>query len=74
MQANTYSHSGRNALEKILKPRPELYDELLEAARTLPITPTPPGELCGQIVILRALGKGAHDTEELWQACNGLPT
>lgn len=33
---------GPDALKHSLKPRPELYDELLEAARTLPKVPAHP--------------------------------
>eukprot|EP00752_Nemacystus_decipiens_P001899 g1829.t1 len=41
-QAETYSGEGPDALKHSLKPRPELYDELLDAARTLPKVPAHP--------------------------------
>lgn len=74
MQAKTYHSVGPNALKRELKPRPELYDELLEAARTLPKVPEPPGDLRGDIVTLKVLREGASDAAEIWQACNGSPT
>lgn len=68
----------------MLKPRPELYDELLAAARTLPKLPDPPGggkdgkggkdaegELRGYHVTLRVLHD--DDVERLFEACNGSP-
>lgn len=42
LQAETYNGVGPDALKHSLKPRPELYDELLEAARTLPKVPAHP--------------------------------
>ena len=87
-QAETYEGVGPSALKQVLKPRPELYDELLEAARTLPRVPAPPpaptcdsevaagvvaGELRGQHVTLRVL-RAKEDAERLFQACNGSPT
>lgn len=41
-QAETFNGVGPGALKQSLKPRPELYDELLEAARTLPKVPAYP--------------------------------
>lgn len=76
---------GPSALKQSLKPRPELYDELLEAAKTLPRVPAPPshatggggivageGELRGHHVTLRVL-RAAEDAERLFEACNGSP-
>ena len=86
-QAETYQGAGPSALKQVLKPRPELYDELLEAARTLPRVPAPPpaptcdsdvaagivaGELRGQHVTLRVLSV-EEDAERLFKACNGSP-
>lgn len=80
-----YDAAGPSALKQALKPRPELYDELLEAARTLPKVPAPPksnhlgssssedgaGELRGYHVTLRTLRDG--DAEGLFEASNGSP-
>lgn len=74
LQASIYHEVGPSALKRELKPRPELYDELLEAARTLPKVPAPPRELCGRVVTLRTLREGTDDAAELWEACSGLPT
>lgn len=41
-QAQKYSDVGTDGLKHSLKPRPELYDELLEAAKTLPKVPANP--------------------------------
>lgn len=82
-----YDGAGSSALKQALKPRPELYDELLEAARKLPRVPTAPcpangasgmvggavaGELRGHHVALRVL-RGAEDAKQLFEACNGSP-
>lgn len=74
-----YQGTGPAALKQALKPRPELYEELLEAARTLPVVPASPaegknglaGELRGHHVILRTLRDG--DIDGIFEACNGLP-
>lgn len=80
-QADTYTAVGSNALKKALKPRPELYDELLEASRTLPRVPASPspadgggvaGELRGRHVTLREL-RPKEDAKKLFEACNGSP-
>ncbi|CAN0341450.1 unnamed protein product [Ectocarpus sp. 6 AP-2014] len=85
-QAETYNGVGPSALKQSLKPRPELYDELLEAAKKLPRVPAAPpshatgggdivageGELRGHQVTLRVL-RAAEDAERLFEACNGSP-
>eukprot|EP00611_Tribonema_gayanum_P001114 TRINITY_DN1083_c0_g1_i5.p1 TRINITY_DN1083_c0_g1~~TRINITY_DN1083_c0_g1_i5.p1 ORF type:complete len:239 (-),score=6.46 TRINITY_DN1083_c0_g1_i5:712-1380(-) len=72
-QSRTYETAGPAALQQQLQPRPLLYDELLEAARTLPIKPTVPATLLGALVELRVFDP-ARDTRQLHLVSNGAPT
>ncbi|CAM9858017.1 unnamed protein product, partial [Discosporangium mesarthrocarpum] len=72
-QAEAYESMGEGGLQQSLRPRPYLYDELLEAARKLPRKPDIPkaddGVLEGWYTRLRPLV--TRDAEELFEASNG---
>ncbi|CAM9120764.1 unnamed protein product [Chrysoparadoxa australica] len=74
-QAELYSSSGEGGLRDKLQPKPKLYDDLLEAARTLPLKPTletSGGKLIGARVELRPIDRESNnDFEALHQASNG---